>query len=228
MMTTRQLLQRHLRSATYRLDENLGGDWRVESDGVDALHVFCPRAGSSSSGSGCPDAVWWWQPAKGYCGRATRVGTDGRAAPARAVGSRATHPDSAVDSPSERRGRIQCVHGVVRRDRPRGGSACARSMRAGVSRRAGSGRWRASGFAPGARPTSVGSSRSCHSPVTFDHLRGASARGRTRSPEPPPRRGATASGGPALSRLAVKLTPQPLRPPSSIRRLGLDERSRLG
>jgi hypothetical protein len=115
---------------------------------------------------------------QGRLRRATCAGTDVRTAPARAAGSRATHPDSAVDSPSERRGRIQCVHGAVRKDRPPEGSACARSMRADVSRRAGNGRWRASGFAPGARPTSAGAPRSCHSPVTFDHLCGASAQGR--------------------------------------------------
>ena len=97
------------------------------------------------------------------CSRATRAGTDARAAPARAAGSRATHPDSAVGSPPERRARIQCARGVARRGRPPGGSACARSMRADGSRRAGSGTWRASGFEPGAQPTSAGSSRSCRS-----------------------------------------------------------------
>ena len=97
------------------------------------------------------------------CSRATRAGTDVRAAPARAAGSRATHPDSADGSPPERRARIQCVRGVARRGRPPEGSACARSMRADGSRRAGSGTWRASGFEPGAQPTSAGSSRSCRS-----------------------------------------------------------------
>ena len=102
---------------------------------------------------------------------ATRVGTDVRAGPACAAGSHATRPDSAADSPSERRARIQCERAVAPGSRPLGGSACARSTRPDVFRRTGSGTSRASDFAPDAQPTSAGSSRLCHARRTFDHLR---------------------------------------------------------
>ena len=121
-----------------------------------------PRTGRTQSAAACVGLMVAARQ-RPDCSRATRAGTDVRAAPARAAGSRATHRDSADGSPPERRARIQCVRGVARRGRPPEGSACARSMRADGSRRAGSGTWRASGFEPGAQPTSAGSSRSCRS-----------------------------------------------------------------
>lgn len=134
-----------------------------------------PETARASSGNGSANATSLLpttreRSTRRECGRATGVGTDVRAARAWAAGSPATHLDSVVDSPSGRQGRIECVRGVGRQDRPPEGSACARSMRADASRRAGSGTWRASGSAPGARPTSVGSSCSRHSRLPFDHL----------------------------------------------------------
>src|SRR5581483_7984474 len=121
-------------------------------DGVQAGAVAAAGEHSDPHRS---DDSWLSAPAA----RPHAVASAARAGPGRA-GRRlprrpATRPASAAGrraSPTRRR---PCARGAARRRRPRARRARAGSSRAGNHRRTGSGRWRASGSAPGAATTSV-------------------------------------------------------------------------